>query len=55
MITEFMRREIDIVFQSRTELVVRTERLIDTLFYMQSLWRHLDRIDDTDQLLYYYR
>lgn len=50
-----MKRWIEIVFQSRTELVVHTDRLIDTLFYMQTLWRHLDRIDDQDQLLYYYR
>lgn len=55
MITEFMKKWIKIIFQSKNELVIYTDKLFDTLFYMQSLWWHLDRIDDTDQLLFYYR
>lgn len=55
MITEYMKKGITIVFQSKNELVIHADKLIDTLFYMQSLWWHIDRIDDTDQLLFYYR
>ena len=50
-----MKKWITIIYQSRTDLVIHADKLIDTLFYMQSLWWHLDRIDDEDQLLYYYR
>lgn len=55
MITEFMKRGIDIVFCGKHDLVIHTEKLMDTLFYMQTLGWHLDRIDDTDHLLFYYR
>ena len=55
MITEFMKRWIDIVFCGKHDLVIHTENLLDTLFYIQTLWRHLDRIDDTDHLIFYYR
>lgn len=62
---ELTKRGIKILMQTKDRLIIETTKTMDTIFYMQTLWWHIAKMEADDiwhdgklverNLLYYYR
>lgn len=63
--TQLAQKWIKVLLQTKDRLVLETTKTIDTLFYLQPFWWHLENIQEDDiykdgkriekNILYYYK